>query len=218
MRPSVPIAVIDDQDLFRNALCDMIGLLGGYKVVLQAGNGHEYQELIADGTNVSVAIVDLHMPVMDGYETIAWIRANQPETRTLALTFDNDEQTMVRALRCGACGFLPKNVNKGIFREALAQVVHLGHYINEDLVERGQVASHSTHEEARGRVITQLSHREVEFIRQVCDESEPTYEQIAARMGVSMSTVQGYRHNIFTRHSLKSKAGLVIFAYKWNLL
>ncbi len=218
MPSSIPIALIDDHDLFRSALCDMIELLGGYKVVVQAGNGREYQKAIAGGARVAVAIVDLHMPVMDGFETIAWIRANHPETRALALTFDKDEQTMARALRAGACGFLPKDVSKGLFREALMEVATIGHYINEDLVERGYLETAGGYLAACEAVRSQFSAREQEFIRHVCDEFEPTYEQIAERMGVSVSTVQGYRHNIFTKHRLKSKAGLVILAYKWKLI
>ena len=218
MRAFVPIALIDDHDLFRNALCDMIGLLGGYKVVAQAGHGREYQETIADGRRVAVAIVDLHMPVMDGYETIAWIRANHPETRALALTFDNDEQVMARALQAGACGFLPKNVSKGIFREALEQVATLGQYINKDLVEHSLPTTTEQYESERAAIMADLKGRDIEFIRHVCDESEPTYEKVGALMNVSLSTIHGYRERIFAKHCIKSKAGLVIFAYKWGIL
>ncbi|MBK6341508.1 MAG: helix-turn-helix transcriptional regulator [Flavobacteriales bacterium] len=76
----------------------------------------------------------------------------------------------------------------------------------------------SAHEAARLRVVANLSPREIEFIRAVCHESEPTYEQVAKQMGVAQNTVNGYRENIFHKFGIKSKAGLVIFAYKWGLL
>lgn len=218
MPSSIPIALIDDHDLFRSALCDMIELLGGYKVVVQAGNGREYQEAIAGGARVAVAIVDLHMPVMDGFETIAWIRANHPETRALALTFDKDEQTMARALRAGACGFLPKDVSKGLFREALMEVATIGQYINEDLVERDLTTSAEQYEAQRQAILADLKDRDIDFIRHVCDESEPTYDMVAAMMGVSVSAIHGYRERIFAKHGIKSKSGLVIFAYKWGIM
>ena len=218
MPSPIPIALIDDHDLFRSALCDMIERLGGYQVVVQAGNGKEYQAAIADGARVAVAIVDLHMPVMDGFETIAWIRANHPETRALALTFDKDEQTMARALRAGACGFLPKDVSKGLFREALQEVAMVGQYINEDLVERGQPSTYEQFESERRAILASLKDREIEFIRHVCDEREPTYDMVAALMGVSTSAVHGYRESIFERYRIKSKAGLAVFAYKWGIL
>ncbi len=218
MTPRIPIALVDDHTLFRNALADLIALIGGYDVVVQAENGQEYVQAAANGARVAVAIVDLHMPVMDGYATIAWIREHQPQTRALALTFDKDDATLAKALCAGACGFLPKNVGRGLFSEALHQVATLGHYINEDLVEQGMPVTPSAHEAARLRVVANLSPREIEFIRAVCHESEPTYEQVAKHMGVAQNTVNGYRENIFHKFGIKSKAGLVIFAYKWGLL
>ncbi|MBL7958486.1 MAG: response regulator transcription factor [Flavobacteriales bacterium] len=218
MPSSIPIALIDDHELFRSALCDMIERLGGYDVVVQAGNGKEYQEAIADGTRVAVAIVDLHMPVMDGFETISWIRADHPETRALALTFDKDEQTMARALRAGACGFLPKDVSKGLFREALEQVATIGQYINEELVERGLPTTSEQYEAQRQAILADLKDRDIDFIRHVCDEREPTYDMVANLMGVSVSAIHGYRERIFVKHGIKSKSGLVIFAYKWGIL
>jgi len=218
MPHTIPIALVDDHTLFRNALADLIGLMGGYEVVVQADHGQEYMQAVANGARVAVAIVDLHMPVMDGYETIAWIREHQPQTRALALTFDKDEATLAKALRAGACGFLPKNVGRGLFSEALQQVSTLGHYINEDLVERGGAVTSSAHEAARLQVVASFSPRELEFIRMVCHETEPTYEAVAKQMNVTLNTVHGYREKIFHKFEIKSKAGLVIFAYKWGLL
>ncbi|MFZ1692286.1 MAG: response regulator transcription factor, partial [Flavobacteriales bacterium] len=213
MPHTIPIALVDDHTLFRNALADLIGLMGGYEVVVQADHGQEYMQAVANGARVAVAIVDLHMPVMDGYETIAWIREHQPQTRALALTFDKDEATLAKALRAGACGFLPKNVGRGLFSEALQQVSTLGHYINEDLVERGGAVTSSAHEAARLQVVASFSPRELEFIRMVCHETEPTYEAVAKQMNVTLNTVHGYREKIFHKFEIKSKAGLVIFAY-----
>ena len=220
MPSSIPIALIDDHELFRSALCDMIERLGGYDVVVQAGNGKEYQEAIADGTRVAVAIVDLHMPVMDGFETISWIRADHPETRALALTFDKDEQTMARALRAGACGFLPKDVDKSVFRNALDQVATLGHYYDEQLAQElseqkdraGYFASQ------RALAIGKLTEREVAFLRLVGHDEEYTYDQIAEIMDVTTNTVHGYRESIFQKTGIKSKTGLVIFAYRWGIV
>lgn len=217
MRAFVPIALIDDHDLFRNALCDMIGLLGGYKVVAQAGHGREYQETIADGRRVAVAIVDLHMPVMDGYETIAWIRANTPGTRALALTFEHTEEAAERALRAGACGFLRKDISKNTFLDALNQVAVLGHYHHPSEVRQAQ-ALRKEHEQRRGMALSSLTERELAFIKLVCSEDEFTNDQVAERMGVHRRTVDGYRETVYGKCDVKTKAGLVVFAYKWGIL
>lgn len=217
---TLPIALVDDHTLFRGVLADMIDQLGGYKVVVEAGDGSEFVKAIENGAHVAVAIVDLHMPVMDGYQTLEWIRANSPGTRALALTFERTEEAMVRALRAGACGFLRKDVGKNEFKEALDQVATLGHYHNEMPQEQmGLVAEPTTnYERSRNNVHAQITEREVEFIRLVCDEKEYTYDQVSERMHVHRRTVDGYRESVFDKFNIKSKAGLVIFAYKWGIL
>ena len=219
MDSPIPIALIDDHGLMRSALADMIQSMGRYHVVVQAGNGVEYINAVQHGLPVAVAIVDLHMPQMNGFDTIRWIRAHQPHTRSVALSLDMAEETVARTLHLGACGFLPKTVEKDLFRDALDQVIREGHYINLDFLdtEDGPVLR-SAHFHERQRAFALLTARETDFVRHVCDETEPTYDQIADRMTVSLSTVHGYRESIFRKLHVKSKAGLVIFAYKVGLV
>lgn len=215
--PPIPIALVDDHALFRNVLADMLNGTSRYKVVLEAGHGAEYLRAVKNGAEVAVAVVDLHMPVMDGFETIAWIRANAPGTRALALTFELTEEAMERALRAGACGFLRKDTTKNVFLDALDQVATLGHYHRPGELRRVHDLQ-AEHEHRQSAALTKLTERELMFIRLVCDEAEPTNEQLADRMGVHRRTVDGYRETVYRKCGVRTKAGLVIFAYKWGLL
>lgn len=215
----LPIAIIDDQALFRDALEGMIHRFGGFEVAVHAANGKEFVEAMQKGPPVAVAIVDLHMPVMDGYATIAWIREHMPGTRALALTFENTEAAMIRATNAGACGFLLKDARASDFKDALEQVATLGYYRNEQLLLSLSAAGETpaAYELARRDIMAVLTDREVEFLRLVSDMNEYTYDQIADHMKVHRRTVDGYRESIFEKFQIKSKAGLVIFAYKWNI-
>ncbi|MEO8591179.1 MAG: response regulator transcription factor [Flavobacteriales bacterium] len=216
----LPIALVDDHTLFRGVLADMINLIGDYEVVVEAGHGGEYIEAVKQGRHVAVAIVDLHMPVMDGYATMEWIREHSPGTRSLALTFENTEDAMVRALRSGACGFLRKDVCKNEFKMALDQVSTQGYYHNGDIAQAQSTASEprAPYHRERDHIHAALTTREAEFITLVCDVAEYTYDQVADRMGVQARTVDGYREAVFDKFNIKSKAGLVIFAYKWGIV
>lgn len=213
VRQKVPIALVDDHALFRGILADMINALDGYEVVVEAAHGEDYIAQAA-GKCIAVAIVDLHMPVMDGYATIGWIRTNSPQTRALALTFEKTEEAMVRALRAGACGFLLKDVTKNVFKEALDRVATVGDYHDEELA---QVLSLGRQPQRNGhaqRSLDELTDREAEFLQLVCDDQEYTYDQIADLMQVHRRTVDGYRESVFTKYNIKSKVGLVLFAMK----
>ncbi|HRD54096.1 MAG TPA: response regulator transcription factor [Flavobacteriales bacterium] len=213
----IPVALVDDHTLFRSMMADMLEGIPQYKVVLEAGHGVDYMRAVRNGTEIAVAVVDLHMPMMDGYETIAWIRANTPGTRALALTFENSEEAAERALRAGACGFLRKDISKNTFLDALNQVAVLGHYRDPSEVRQAQ-ALRKEHEQRRGVALSSLTERELAFIRLVCDEHELTNEQVAEHMGVHRRTVDGYRESVYSKCDVKTKAGLVVFAFKWGIL
>lgn len=215
----VPVALVDDHTLLRTALADMINSFDDYRVVLEAANGEELKQAIRNGPEVAIAIVDLHMPIMDGYATIEWLRDTTPDTRAVALTFEHSEAALVRALRSGACGFLLKDVCKEFFKESLDQVASIGHCHSNDVLHR--LNNHSdlrtAYERTRARKLELLSEREGEFLGLVCHEDEYTYDQIADRMGVHRRTIDGFRESVFGKFGIKSKAGLVLFAFKWGI-
>jgi DNA-binding NarL/FixJ family response regulator len=215
--PPIPVALVDDHTLFRSMMADMLEGIPQYKVVLEAGHGVEYMRAVRSGTEIAVAVVDLHMPMMDGYETIEWIRLHTPGTRALALTFEKTEEAYERALRSGACGFLGKDISKSVFLDALNQVAVLGHYHHPSEVRQAQ-ALRKEHEQRRSVALGSLTERELDFIKLVCNEHELTNEQVAERMGVHRRTVDGYRETVYSKCEVKTKAGLVVFAFRWGIL
>jgi len=221
----LPVALVDDHHLVRNGLVGTVNALGGYRVSLEAGNGRELIDALqAAATNgmepPRIAIVDLNMPVMDGYETIAWLRANMPDVLPLALTFDAADEAMVRAVHAGARGFLLKNTRPQVLKSALDSLVTTGYYYTEELHDSilKQPEPRSKNDKERERIQALVTPREMEFLLLVCDEAEYTYEQMAARMGVHRRTVDNFRIALFEKFGIKSKTGLVLFALRWGLL
>jgi DNA-binding NarL/FixJ family response regulator len=216
----LPIALVDDHHLVRSGLAAAVNALGGYAVHVEAGNGRELIAELERGAAPRIAIVDLNMPVMDGFETIAWLRANAPQVLPLALTFDAAEEAMVRAVRAGARGFLLKNARPEVLKRALDSLAQTGYYYSDDL--SGALQRHpdmkTRAERERDRVLEQITPREMEFLLLVCDEAEYTYEQMAERMGVHRRTVDNFRIGLFEKFGIKSKTGLVLFALRWGLL
>lgn len=216
----VPVALIDDQTLVRHGLAQLIERTGRYKVVFQASNGREYVDAQGASPPAHIAVIDLSMPVMDGFETIRWINEHQPEVRCLALTFEAREGAILRAMRNGARGFLLKDVEPSELQLALDHVNSTGYY-HTDLVHRSML-SHMDRggdtEERERRLIGDLSDREREFLRMACDPGEPTYDRIAEIMGMSRRSIEGYRETIGDKFGIKSRTGLVLLALKHGLV
>lgn len=211
----IPIALVDDHTLFRNALAALMEGDTRFQVVAQAAHGADYLRVVKDGLPVAVAVVDLHMPVMDGYETMAWIRANTPATRALALSLDLEPATRTKALAAGACGFLRKDCNKDQFLDALLQVALLGVYEPAPLEAPRTNTSGANR---RSALLSKLTQRELEYLQLVCQNGDYTTEQLADLMQVQRRTVDGYRESVYKKCEVHSKAGLVVVAYKWGII
>jgi DNA-binding NarL/FixJ family response regulator len=214
------VALVDDHHLVRDGLVATVNGLGGYRVTVEAGNGKELIDALHGAELPAIAIVDLNMPVMDGYETIAWLRANAPAVLPLALTFDATDDAMVKAVRAGARGFLLKNTRPAILKNALDSLMLTGYYYTDSTHEvlQRHPGMKTREERERERVIGSITPREMEFLLLVCDPAELTYEQMADRMGVHRRTVDNFRIALFEKFDIKSKTGLVLFALRWGLL
>ena len=210
------VALVDDHTLVRNGLVGLVNRLEGYQVVLEAEDGLAFTQALERRTDVDIAIVDLSMPIMDGYATLRWLHDHRPTIRTVALTFDDRESAAIRAIRNGACGFLLKHMSLVEFKEALDQVRDHGRF--EGHVTNPDRRLRTAYERAQAKVLEAITERELDFIRLACSPREYTYEQIAELLEVKPSTVESHRKNLFERFDIRSKTGLVIFAYRWGIV
>ncbi len=213
------IALVDDHHMVRDGIAATIGTFPDFTVSIEVSNGAELIEALTVLPAPAIAIVDLHMPVMDGYETIAWLNQHHPEILPLALTFDTSDEAMVKAVRAGARGFLRKNARSAILKLALDSLMLTGYFQMHE-AHHGPMNDPSLRTEAereRDQVLERVTPRERELLRLVCDGRELTYDQIAEHMGISRNTVENYRVSLFEKFGIGSKTGLVLFAKRWGL-
>jgi DNA-binding NarL/FixJ family response regulator len=203
----IPIAIVDDHTLFRQGVAGLLREFDELSVVFEAGNGKEMQEKLSRQELPKVILMDINMPVMDGCETTAWLKTNFPNIRVLALSMYDDDDIVIKMIKCGACGYVLKESRPSDLLEAVKVVNEKGVFLN-DLVSGKLMRSFNTQD------IT-LSKKELEFIIHCC--SELTYKEIADKMCVSPRTVDNYRESLFQKLNLKSRTGLVLYAIKNNL-
>lgn len=201
------IALIDDHELLRNGLAKIIDRFEEFRVVFEAGNGKEFIENISRNEVPDIILLDISMPVMDGFETAAWIKKNIPRSRILVLSMSDSESTVIRMINLGARGYILKDSKPVVLRQALESILKKGYYSN-DLVN-----SRLIHEVEQGTFKNILiSPREKEFLQLAC--SEMTYKEIAEQMHASPRTIDNYRDNLFEKFDIKSRVGLALFAIK----
>lgn len=210
----INVAIVDDHVLFTGALSEMVNQLERYNVLFRAGNGKDFIEKIQNEQNKlpHIVLLDLNMPLMDGFETLTWIRNKKMDTKVLILSMNDDEQGIVRSLRLGANGYLLKNVSPSILEEAMDEIMRDGFYHNEIV---SNALLHSMKRKAN-TVVDDLKRNELIFLRFAC--TDRTYKEIADEMNLSHKTVDGYRKNLFEKLNVKSRIGLVLFAMQHKLI
>ncbi|CAN5260719.1 hypothetical protein BH18ACT14_BH18ACT14_17960 [soil metagenome] len=105
---TVRVLIADDHDLFVDALRALLETEQGIDVVATAPNGLEAVERVVE-LEPEVVLMDVSMPVLDGFEATRAIRKRAPSTRVLFVTGSNAEEDLERARAAGASGYISKD-------------------------------------------------------------------------------------------------------------
>lgn len=207
----INIIIVDDHSLFSNSLSYLIGSFEEFNVVGTFSNGKEFINHIATESSLpDIVLLDVNMPIMDGIETMKWLKSNHLDLKVLALSVNDDDATIIKMLTNGAKGYLLKDTEPAIFKEALLDVYHKGFYYTK------MISGLLIHKIENKDSKDVLKEREIEFIRLAC--TELTYKEIANEMCLSPKTIDGYREHLFAKLEVKTRIGLVLFAIKNRII
>jgi DNA-binding NarL/FixJ family response regulator len=204
------IAVADDHTLFRSGLASLLSEFDEINVAFEATNGVDLQEKIISYPNTQLVLMDINMPIMDGYATTKWIKDTLPNVHVLALSMFEDEKAIIGMLKAGAGGYMLKESKPSELLIAIKTTIEKGFYIN-DLVS-GRLLISLKQENTKPL----FSEKELIFL-QFCS-TELTYKEIASEMNISPRTVDNYRESLFAKLNIKSRTGLVVYGIKNNLI
>jgi two-component system, NarL family, invasion response regulator UvrY len=207
---SVKIALVDDHILLRDALAALIEKINGFEVVFTAGNGKEMIEQLHIKELPSIIILDISMPLMDGYETAAWLKTNHPQIATIILTMFDAELPLIRLLQEGVKGFLRKDIHPDELRNALQSLLREGYYYPVQTV--GTIINLFQKNGSNGLESKKLNASEAAFLKLIC--TDLTYKEIALQLHMSPKTIDNLRDSLFQRLEVKSRVGLAIYSIK----
>ncbi|MES2648379.1 MAG: response regulator transcription factor [Bacteroidota bacterium] len=214
----ITIAMADDHAMLRQGLAGMIESFGDYKVVLQAGNGKELIGSLTAQTLPDIALLDISMPEMDGYETAAYLQQHFPSVKVLALSMMDNENAIIRMIKNGARGYVLKDSEPAELRMALQNILTKGYHYSELVTGKLIFNMNKQGLDDNTAISTNehLSVRELDFLKFAC--TELTYKEIADKLHVSPRTVDGYRDGLFEKLGIKTRVGLAMYAVKRGLV
>ncbi|MDW7692084.1 response regulator transcription factor [Flammeovirgaceae bacterium SG7u.111] len=198
----IKILIADDHQLFRDGIISLLSSVETFEVLGGVSNGKELLDELRAGKMPHVVLLDLGMPVMDGFEVLKIAKKEFPKIKFIAISMHDDGQYVVKCVRSGAFGYLLKNADKEELIEAIETVVDGHKYFNRRITELmiNNMA-------VEGTQIKKLSERESEILEMVSDGK--TTKEIADELCVSTRTVETHRVNMMKKLAVTNTAELI---------
>ena len=211
-QPVIHVAYAEDHNLIRRAIVSLLESTGTIAIDIEVEDGQQLiDELARAAARPEICIIDIGMPIMDGFTALVEIRKRWPDMKTLILTGHNSEQYVIRMIMAGANGYLLKKCSENEIHEAIMSIHNTGFYYSD-------CANSTLFQLIKTKVIKpqQFTQIEMEFLKWCC--SELTFEQIAQKMKTTLSSVLGCRNRLFNKLNVASRVELVLFAVRFGVV
>ncbi|MEY2578834.1 MAG: hypothetical protein QOI49_1658 [Verrucomicrobiota bacterium] len=208
------VVLADDHALVRAGIRALLEKLPGIEVVGEADNGRQALELIKK-TSPNLILLDISMAELGGLEALPRIVRDFPGVKVLILSGHANEEYVLRALRCGATGYMLKEAAAEELGLAIKAVAQDKTYLSPS-VSRTVVESYLQRAAGEEGPIEQLTARQREVL-QLIAEGKNTKE-IASTLEVSVKTVEAHRLQLMARLHIHDVPGLVRYAIRSGLV
>ncbi|MDR6373101.1 DNA-binding NarL/FixJ family response regulator [Chryseobacterium bernardetii] len=204
------IVIVDDHILIAKALEGIIGNFSEFEVIYVSENGKDLIQKFEEGNAIpDIILLDISMPIMDGFETALWLTKNHPEIKIMALSMQGDDNSVIKMIKSGAKGYLLKNTHPRDLETALTRLNSDGFFYPD---WASKIIFSNLNKETETEIAVRISDREKEFLKYTV--TELSYKEIADRMCCSPRTVESYRDQLCEKLDLKTRVGLAVFAIK----
>jgi len=212
--PATRVAVVDDHQLVRIGLKQIIESQPDFAWAGEASNGREALALLRTAP-CDVLLLDLSLPDMSGLDVLRQIKAHHDSVATLVLSAYPENQYGLNVLRAGASGFVSKTADDGELCRAIRAAVRGGRYVSPELAEMLVSGMQGAPGPGEPRHSV-LSEREFQIFCKLAEGK--SVSEIAAKLFLSVKTVSTYRTRILEKMGMKTNADITYYAIKNNLV
>jgi len=209
----INVFLVDDHQLFRNGLSLLMENEKNIIITGEAENGQQFLESITE-EQPDVVLMDIEMPVMDGFQATEAACTRYPNLKVITLTMFGEESYYLKMIEAGAKGFLLKNSGIDEVIKAIKTVDNGGTYFSQEILYN--VVKNIQEERKEAGPPIQLSSREREILELICKGFSNT--EIASELNISKRTVEKHRSNILDKTATHNTASLVMYAVENKLI
>ncbi len=203
---SVKIAIIDDNDLFREGLVLILNQIDKFEIIFNTSNGFFFLDFIKT-QKPDIVLMDIEMPEINGIETTKKALKIVPDLKIIAITMFENKEYYNSLVELGIKGFLLKHTNKKELKQAIIDVFNDRFYFAREILQKFALNI--------DKKANSLTNRELEVLGYICKGY--TTSEIAEKLFISSKTVEAHRTNLFQKAKVRNIAELIIWAIKNNL-
>jgi two-component system, NarL family, nitrate/nitrite response regulator NarL len=214
-RIKIKLLIADDHAIFRDGLRKLLDSEEEITVVGEARNGAECIKMLGK-LKPDILLLDLHMPDKNGFDVLEEVNFDTIPTRVIVLTAAEDDRDLVRAMRLGARGVVPKESAIDLLVKSIHRV-HAGEIWLDSHMTAGVINAFSASSKSGARSEKSLlSDREMEIVQLVAQGFQN--KEIGKKLFISENTVKNHLHNIFDKLGVSDRLELALYAIHHRLI
>ncbi len=210
---NISVLIVDDHNIVRQGLRALLLAEGDITIVGEAQTGREAVQAAAT-LHPEIVIMDLAMPLLNGWEATRQILKATPNAKVIALSSYNNEDYIQQAIAAGAAAYLIKQTASTDLVKAIREVRCGNAFFSPAIAMTLRTQTCKMGDDADGaqpestpRASVELTQREAEVLQLIAEGF--ANKQIAYELGLSVKTVEKHRQQVMDKLNIHAIAGLV---------
>lgn len=202
------VFVVDDHEIVRRGVAQLIDAEHDLEVVGEAGSVHEATRRI-DATRPDVVVLDVRLPDGSGIDLCRDIRSAHPAVKCLILTAYDDDEALRSAVLAGASGYVIKSVRGSSIVEAVRQAASGATIQDPDVLQRAARSMQPESPPRAGTIDPGLSLREGQILALIAEGM--TNREIGERLGITEKTVKNYVSGLLAKLGMERRTQAAVY-------
>ncbi len=212
---TITVLIADKHPLICESLFALLKTYPQIKVVGKATNGREIIEIVKE-LNPDIVVMDIFIPVMDITEIIREIRKHDDKIKVLLVSDYEDRECILRGLKAGGNGYLPKSANASELISAIRVIRDDGYFLYPTVAKKLVDEYLSLGNHPAPDPLDKLSGREIEVLKLIAEGYKN--RQVADILCIATKTVEAHRTHLMSKLGIHNYAELVRYAFEKRLV
>lgn len=228
---NIRLVIVDDHQVMIDGLVSIFENQDDIEVIGASSDPIKGVEIVKSELP-DVVLMDLRMPVLDGFRATEIIKEECPEVKVVVLSMHNDPESIAKATENGAEGYILKNAGKQEILMAIKSVhagrMYFSNEVSTALIEGIKILRQKPEKEAKEKLELQrrrneadqllsvISKCERQILKMLCDDKKTT--EIAEELGRSVFTIDTHKKRIFKKFEVSSMSALIKLAYEMGII